>query len=162
VVGGVASLVKLGLPQAHEFDITYQLASEKQVMGLPGQIYQVFLELAFNARDAMPRGGTMRFSTQDITLLDKIVDPYAEIPRGDYVLTEVIDSGTGIAENSKRNVFDTGYTTKPTGTGLGLAVVKRIVQNHEGYIVVDSKKGEGTSFKVYMPAHDGPEEMLPL
>jgi PAS domain S-box-containing protein len=116
------------------------------------QIEQALLNLCVNARDAMPDGGTLIFKTQSVdgaTLRggDATID-------GQYVCIEVSDTGTGMDESIRKRIFEPFFTTKDVGkgTGLGLSVVYGIVQNHGGFIDVESKPGTGTCFRLYLPA----------
>ncbi len=118
------------------------------------QIHQVILNLCVNARDAMPQGGKLTLSAENI-LLDEYycqVDPEAR--QGPYVLLKVSDTGTGIDPKTLDKIFDPFFTTKERGkgTGLGLSTVLGIVKSHDGFIQVWTREGEGTQFKVYIPA----------
>jgi two-component system cell cycle sensor histidine kinase/response regulator CckA len=123
------------------------------------QIEQVLLNLATNARDAMPEGGILSITTRRVTVTadDSSVRPLAP---GDYVLLEVRDSGTGIAPEIRSKIFDPFFTTKEVGkgTGLGLATVYGIVRQTGGVIYVDSEPGHGATFSIYLPrTTDAPE-----
>lgn len=115
----------------------------------PGQIEQVLVNLAANARDAMPMGGTLTISTG---LAPSNALPPG-IPAGDYVVLEVQDSGTGMDEATRARIFDPLFTTKPDGrgTGLGLATVRMIVTQAGGQITVDSALKQGSTFRIYLP-----------
>ncbi len=123
----------------------------------PGQIQQVLMNLVVNAKDAMPNGGTLAVSTENV----KFQEPHAEndfiIPPGAYVAIVVSDTGVGIDENIKTRIFEPFFTTKEKGkgTGLGLAVIYGIVKQAGGYIVLDSAPEKGTTFKIYFPTVDG-------
>ena len=121
----------------------------------PGQIEQVLLNLVANARDAMPRGGTVTIETRDVAGMD---DPEARRPldgmrQGPWVLMAVRDTGTGMDEATKQRIFEPFFTTKEPGkgTGLGLAMVYGIVKQSGGFIWVDTAPGQGTQFRVYLP-----------
>ena len=119
----------------------------------PNQLHQVFLNLCVNARDAMlPKGGTLSMSSR---LIDAVA-VQVKFPRAsaiEYVLVDVRDTGTGMDESTKSRIFEPFFTTKQKGkgTGLGLAMVYGIVENHRGFIDVESTLGAGTTFHVYLP-----------
>ncbi len=110
---------------------------------------QVLVNLAVNGRDAMERGGTLSITTSRCGRLSP-----AGRPAGRYVCLEVRDSGAGIASEILPRIFDPFFTTKVNGTGLGLATVYGIVEQHRGWIDVDSAPGRGTTFRVYLPERD--------
>jgi signal transduction histidine kinase len=117
------------------------------IEAVPGHFEQVLLNLAANARDAMPQGGQLSVETRALTL-----DALCEgVPQGRYVLLTAADTGCGINEETRRRMFEPFYTTKEQGTGLGLATVEEIVRSSRGYVVADSLPGQGTTFKVYWP-----------
>jgi PAS domain S-box-containing protein len=121
----------------------------------PGQIEQVLLNLALNARDAMPEGGTLTFSTENSVVVAERADPSREytMNAGDYVLLRVQDTGVGMDENTQRKIFEPFFTTKDVGkgTGLGLATAYGIVKQSGGYIKVQSVPGTGSEFLIYLP-----------
>jgi CheY-like chemotaxis protein len=131
------------------------------INAVPNQIDQIMMNLAINARDAMPDGGKLTMKTQNITLDEEYcsIDPVAK--PGRYVLIEVSDTGTGIDKETLGHIFEPFFTTKESGkgTGLGLAVVYGIVEQHGGRIICDSKQSVGTTFRIYFPAiQEIPEE----
>jgi PAS domain S-box-containing protein len=127
-----------------------------------GQIQQVLLNLATNARDAMPKGGHLTISTEIRQLDDSFMRTYGYGKAGEYALITVSDNGTGMTQEEMEKIFEPFFTTKETGkgTGLGLAMAYGIIKQHDGYIVVQSKPGEGTTFKIYLPTVKLKEEVL--
>jgi nitrogen-specific signal transduction histidine kinase len=125
-----------------------------QVKVDPGQIEQVIINLAVNARDAMPQGGQLIIETSDVVFNETTRPPYSSIEPGRYTELSVTDSGCGIAPEIKERIFEPFFTTKEVGkgTGLGLATVFGIVKQSEGYLEVESEIGAGTTFKIYFPA----------
>jgi PAS domain S-box-containing protein len=117
----------------------------------PGQINQVVNNLVVNAVQAMPGGGNLRIICENIHYTDEETLPLGS---GRYVRISVEDSGVGIPEEIRQKIFDPYFTTKPYGTGLGLATTYSIVRNHGGHITVASTPGKGTSFIIYLPASD--------
>jgi two-component system cell cycle sensor histidine kinase/response regulator CckA len=119
----------------------------------PGQLGQVLMNLAVNARDAMPHGGTLAITTENVGLKKSIPVEYGTLPRGRYVLLSVSDNGEGMAAETRAHVFEPFFTTKEPGqgTGLGLATVVGIVEQSGGAIAVDTEPGRGTAFRVYLP-----------
>jgi CheY-like chemotaxis protein len=117
-----------------------------------GYFHQVLLNLAINARDAMPRGGKLTIVTSHIQIAS--VQPHAAtIPCGSYVLLTVADNGIGMAADVREHLFEPFFTTKEMGkgTGLGLATVYGIVSQSGGHILVDTELGRGTTFRIYLP-----------
>jgi signal transduction histidine kinase len=117
------------------------------------QIEQVLLNLYINAADAMPKGGNLYLQTENVAF-GKDNPPLPNLEPGQYVRVSVTDTGVGMDENTRQRVFEPFFTTKEKGlgTGLGLASAFGIIKNHGGFIDVESKKGQGTSFHVYLPA----------
>jgi len=121
----------------------------------PAQIDQILMNLAVNARDAMPNGGRLRIETKAVVLDEEYCNTHIEASKGLHALLTVSDTGTGIDKAASDRIFEPFYTTKKPGqgTGLGLAMVYGIVKGHGGHITVHSEAGRGAAFKIYLPAH---------
>ncbi len=129
------------------------------VSGQAIQLHQVIMNLCINARDAMPKGGTLVLATENIVVSAAQAAPHGAQP-GSYLCLSVRDTGTGIPDAQMPQIFQPFFTTKAPGhgTGLGLSTCQMIVKNHGGFLTVESRVGRGTEFKVFFPAREGTVE----
>jgi len=135
------------------------------VLADSGQLHQVLMNLALNARDAMPSGGTLAIETANVDIEESFAEPHVELKPGHYVELKVSDTGIGISKEVMAHLFEPFFTTKRAGhgTGLGLATVYGIVKQNGGSISVHSELDLGTSFNVYLPRIESaasPQETL--
>jgi two-component system, cell cycle sensor histidine kinase and response regulator CckA len=128
-----------------------------------GQFEQVIINLAVNARDAMPDGGTLTIRTANLRQDHELRRGHEVMPAGNYILIEVTDVGIGIPRENLARIFDPFFSTKQlgSGTGLGLSTVYGIVKQTGGFVFVDSTPGHGTVFQIYLPRCEAAEEVLP-
>ncbi|HTY25796.1 MAG TPA: PAS domain S-box protein [Desulfomonilaceae bacterium] len=153
VVGQSSELLRRTIPKMIEIELSLS-KDIKTVYADPAQLQHVILNLAINAKDAMPQGGKLTLRTQNVTLGKEFTQKFPEVKPGDYVALILSDTGHGIADDVIDRIFEPFFTTKKAGegTGLGLAMVFGIVKMHKGHIVCHSQIGIGTSFEIYLPA----------
>jgi PAS domain S-box-containing protein len=152
VVGETQKLLEGALGE--EVVLTTRLAPDLWAVQVdPAQFEQVIVNLAVNARDAMPRGGRLTLETANAVLSAEQVAGHPEAKPGEYVRLAVSDTGVGMSEEVQSHLFEPFFTTKARGkgTGLGLAMVYGIVEQAGGHITVDSRAGAGTAFRIYLP-----------
>ena len=125
-----------------------------------GQLEQVLLNLCLNSRDAMPGGGEFLVSTDAVVWDGERVEDQAVMPAGQYVLLAVADNGSGMDDATRKRAFEPYFTTKAPGkgTGLGLSMVYGIVKQNGGFVFLDSRPGQGTTFRIYFPATESVSE----
>jgi len=152
VIEGMANMLSRMIGE----DILLELKTEATISTIradQGQIEQVLMNFAVNARDAMPSGGRLLIGTKDVDLNDVLLRTQETVTFDKYVMLSVADTGAGMTAEVRERIFEPFFTTKELGrgTGLGLATVYGIVKQHSGNIFVDSDPGQGTTFKVYFP-----------
>jgi PAS domain S-box-containing protein len=126
----------------------------------PGQIDQVIMNLAVNARDAMPQGGKLTIETSNVTLDENFTRTHTPLTAGEYIMLAISDTGVGMDGDTQSRIFEPFFTTKGAkGTGLGLSTVYGIVKQSGGFIFVDSQVQRGTAFRAYFPRVDGREDV---
>ena len=163
VVIAIGSLLRRTIGENIAFDT--QLAADSGAVHVdPVQMEQVIMNLALNARDAMPQGGTLSFKTENLDLAMPCSRNGLEIPSGPYVMLTITDTGTGILPEHLNRIFEPFFTTKERGkgTGLGLSTVYGIVRQSGGYVWADSIVGTGTAFKVCLPRVDSAADAIGL
>lgn len=151
IVGEVDTMLRRVLPAEIRLVIDHR-GPPPVVYADPGQVVQVVMNLAINARDALPAGGTLTIATSTITLSDIQVAQMPDSRTGPFAVLTVSDTGIGMDEATRGRLFEPFFTTKPpgAGTGLGLATVHGIVRQSGGWIVVESALGQGSAFHVYL------------
>jgi PAS domain S-box-containing protein len=152
IIGNVEKLMRRLIGE--DIEMSVSLADDDlTVMADSGQIEQVLVNLATNARDAMSEGGRLTIRTEAVILDQEFVKAHGYGKPGAYALIAVSDTGVGIDDKTKERIFEPFFTTKDVGkgTGLGLSIVYGIVKQHTGHITCYSEPGKGTTFKIYLP-----------
>ena len=124
------------------------------VIGDRTQLHQVLINLCTNARDAMPQGGELTFSAENVLVSKEMAEEHADAVEGAYVVFSISDTGVGIPAVEIHKIFEPFYTTKEIGkgAGLGLSICLGIVKGHKGFMTVESVEGKGSTFKMFLPA----------
>jgi len=154
----------LGRSLDKRIELSAELHAGRSVtVGDPSQLQNAVLNLAINARDAMPSGGRLRFVTENVSVCESAAAAAAQAGGGEYMRLSVIDTGTGMDEETQRRLFEPFYTTKETGkgTGLGMAAVYGTVKAHKGWIVVHSESARGTTIEIHLPVGSHPAPPQP-
>jgi len=149
-LAGIAGLLRRLI--GSDVELITEVRSAATIEIDPGQADQMIVNLVVNARDAMPGGGTIRIAVGELDVPTPPSGPWKQVRPGPHVVLEVSDTGLGMTDEVKRHLFEPFYTTKERGgTGLGLSTVYGIVEQHRGFIEVDSAPGEGSRFRLYLP-----------
>jgi len=151
LVQGLSELIRHSVGE--KVEIVLRLTASWSTLCDINQMENVLLNLAINARDAMPDGGRLVVETRNVTLTEAPADVEGEFVPGDYVALAVIDTGIGMPEDVRRRAVDPFFTTKPQGkgTGLGLSMTFGFVRQSGGYLAIDSTPGRGTAITILMP-----------
>ena len=152
LVGNLATMLRRLIAEDIQLDLRLDPEAGR-VSADPGQLEQVIVNLAVNARDAMPAGGRLTVDAANVTLDAQYAGMHPEAKAGPYVSLEVTDTGTGIPPEIRARIFEPFFTTKDIGkgTGIGLATVHTVVKSHGGFMQLDSAMGRGTTFRVFLP-----------
>jgi two-component system, cell cycle sensor histidine kinase and response regulator CckA len=163
LLAGIESVLRRLLPENIAIDGVHT-AEASRVRIDPSQLEQALLNLALNARDAMPDGGTLTLSTANVLLDPEFVARIGQLSAGRYVVVAVSDTGSGMEPEVAAHAFEPFFTTKPTGkgSGLGLSTVHGIVRQSRGHTEIDTRPGEGTTVKIFLPRVDQEPELAEL
>jgi PAS domain S-box-containing protein len=164
VIAGIEKLLKRLLPEDIELKIVPS-GKDTTIMADLTHVYQVLMNMATNARDAMTKGGRLQIETRVVTLGSDFKKTYGYGKVGRYALISVSDTGCGMDETTRKKIFDPFFTTKEVGkgTGLGLSIAYGIIKQHNGYITTESEPGLGTTFRIYLPmVRAAAEEVEPI
>ena len=160
VVSSIEKMLRRLISENIQLTLTLEPALQ-HVNADASQLEQIVMNLAINARDAMPNGGRLMIETHNVELDQNYIQSHPEVKAGPYVMLAISDSGTGISQEDQARIFEPFFTTKEKGkgTGLGLATVYGIVKQSGGYIYLYSEMGMGTTFKVYLPPAESVERL---
>lgn len=153
VIEDVRSITEETFPE--QIDLQVHVDNDlREIVGDATQVQQVLMNLCVNARDAMPEGGTLMIQAQNVTLTEQDARKNIDAEPGTYVCVAVSDTGVGMPDEVADKIFEPFFSTKPEGegTGLGLSTAYSIIKGHDGFIDVESSEGEGTTFRVFLPA----------
>ena len=152
VVRGLKKMLRRLLPEDIDFRTTVA-KGDLIVMADKGQIEQVLMNLVTNAKDAMQKGGTLTIEISPVVMDERFVHAHGFGEPGNYACVSVTDTGHGMDEETRKRIFEPFFTTKEVGkgTGLGMAIIYGIIQQHNGCITVCSEMGKGTTFRIYLP-----------
>jgi PAS domain S-box-containing protein len=162
LVSGLSSMIRRLIHPGIHCTVEVVPGGQGRILADQHQLEQVLLNLAINARDAMPDGGALTISCREEVLEQSEFSNFANIEPGQYVVLVVSDTGQGMSTEVQEHIFEPFFTTKPQGkgTGLGLATAYGIVKQHSGYIAVESEPGKGTTFRLYFPRVEAPVEAV--
>ena len=164
-LNGILKSMDRILPQLLGEEVTVEMDLDADLGAVEadvGQMEQVVMNLALNARDAMSEGGTFRVRTTNVDVSAEDAEAHPNLEQGCYVLLSLSDTGIGMEREVQERVFEPFFTTKTQGMGLGLAAVYGIVEQSGGRILVDSDPGRGTTFDIYLPRIDAPCDIEPV
>jgi PAS domain S-box-containing protein len=161
ILAEIISVARQTFPKSIEINLNLDSEDLWLVSVDATQIHQVLMNLFVNARDAMPNGGAISASAENVIIDAEYTKLHLQPPIGSYILMTIADTGIGMTSEMLEQIFDPFFTTKQTGTGLGLSTVQGIVKAHGGSIEVESQVGQGTRFKIYLPAIDSRETETP-
>jgi len=153
VVSDVAKMIRSLLGHSVQLEVAIDALEGFLIMD-PSQLEQILLNLAVNAKDAMPNGGKLVIETRDVVLDEMRLTPYPDVAPGEYVQIRITDTGAGMDAEILDRIFEPFFTTKVKGTGLGLPVVGGIVKQNRGHIEVESHPGKGTTFRLFFRKAD--------
>ncbi|MBD2566520.1 PAS domain S-box protein [Anabaena lutea] len=158
LIGEIIQIARHTFPKSIEF-VTQISEDLSAVSGDVTQLHQVIMNLVVNARDAMPEGGILNISAQNMYIDEAYTRMHLESKVGNYIVITIMDTGIGMSPSILERIFEPFFTTKEVsaGTGLGLSTVRGIIKSHDGFITVSSQVGQGSKFKIFLPAVEAPQ-----